>query len=611
MNTSGHAQYDLDPERLRHMLPDAPGVYCFKDHAGRMIYVGKAKNLKKRVGSYVRAQEGQSHKTALMMQKAEGVDVVVTATEKEAFILESSLIKKNLPRYNVILRDDKQYPLLRLDVHEDYPRLSVVRKLKKDNALYFGPFSDAGAARSTLRTIDRIFKLRKCKGSALPKRERPCLNFQMGRCLAPCTHAVPVSEYRKVVNQARLFLEGRNTELLSRLKKEMTDASEKLDFERAAAIRDQIRACEKTVERQHVVSHRLEDQDVIGLAPDREGCQIVTLFIRKGYMVGSRHFMIKDRMDSRSEVMEAFIKQYYFRETFIPAQILISEPIQDIGPIMDWLGDSAGKKVMIRSPRKGEKLRLVHMAVSNAAAIVAARSRAPDQEDLAALVQNRLHLQSTPRCIEGLDISNIHGDAAVGTIVRFVDGIPHKDGYRNFRIKATKGINDYGMMAELAERRIAQGDLPDLFLVDGGKGHLAVVKDVVDRFIPDAPVPVAAIAKPDGEKHEKQDKLFVPGRKNPLSLRPDHPVLFLMMQIRDEAHRRAIDYHRRLRKKTVSGSKLDQIRGIGKAKRNHLLKRFGDISAISRAGMDELREVPGIHTALARDIIAFLNKRIR
>jgi excinuclease ABC subunit C len=608
MNQSPHAQYELEPERLRQVLPDSPGVYCFKDLSGRVIYVGKAKSLRKRVLSYFRA-DNLGDKTALMMKKAGGLDFILTSTEKEAFILESNLIKKYMPRYNIILRDDKQYPCLKLDIKEAYPRLSIVRKIKKDGAVYFGPFSSAGSVRSTHRFIDRVFSLRKCKGRGLPKRIRPCLNYQMERCLGPCTHDVSVEKYHDIVEQVRLFLDGRNRELSGRLVKDMAEASDTLDFEKAAAIRDQIRAIEKTVERQHVVSQRLEDQDILGLAQKDHSYQVVSLFVRKGYVVGSRNYFFKDPGGSSSEVMASCLKQYYSREVFIPDKIFISETIKDLKPISEWIGDLAGKRVTIHRPLRGEKRQLVKMAVSNAENLLSNRTESQD-ENLTDLVQQVFKLKKSPRFIEGLDISNLQGDMAVGTIVSFVDGLPHKPGYRNFKIRTIDGIDDYGMMTELVERRMAQGQLPDLFLVDGGKGHLSCVKHAIDRQASADTTDVVSIAKPDENRQERYDKIFLPGRKNPLTLRNDHPVLLLMMRIRDEAHRRAISYHRKLRSKSLTASELDRIPGIGPKRKNSLLKHFGDIRAVAAAGPKALLEVNGIDNDLANNIILFFQDKI-
>jgi len=589
-------------ETVRLKLPDGPGVYLFKDRSGQVIYVGKAKNLKKRVLSYLRPLPELPQKTAVMMNWAESIDSILTATEKEAFILERNLIKKSMPRYNIILRDDKQYPCLKLDIKDPYPRLSIVRKIKKDGALYFGPFSSANSVRSTLRLINRIFQLRRCKGNSLPKRSRPCLNYQLERCLGPCAYDIDIFNYSVIVDQVRLFLDGRNRELIRQLKKNMESASGELNFEKAARIRDQVRAVEKTIERQHVVSPKMEDQDIIGLAQENELFQLVILFVRKGCLLGNRDYLFKDKGGTAPEVMEAFLKQYYPRESFIPKHILISEPVEDLGPIRDWISDLAGKRVSIHHPLKGEKLRLVRMALANAENLLTGRAE-PEKEDLLKLAESVLKLKKFPRSIEGIDISNLQGDNAVGTIVSFVDGLPYKSGYRNYRIKSVDGIDDYGMMSELVSRRLFRGSPPDLFVIDGGKGHLSAVKKVTDSF-PGLEVPdLVAIAKTD--ERGSGEKIYIPGRKNPLSLKSDHTVVHLLMRIRDEAHRRALTYHQRLRGKNFKASDLDKISGIAAKRKKLLLKHFIDIHAVSRAKFEDLVLVPGISPCVAQNILNF------
>ena len=596
------AQDDLNPETLRRKLPLEPGVYLFRDLSHRIIYIGKAKSLKKRVLSYFKPKSDLPHKTALMMNRARGLDYILTSTEKEAFILESSLIKKYMPRYNIVLRDDKQYPCLRLDIEDDYPRLTIVRRIKKDGALYFGPFSSAQSVRSTLKLINRIFQLRKCKSRDLPKRSRPCLNHQLESCLGPCSHDIPRAGYRDVVDQVRMFLEGRNRELINQLEKNMASAADDLHFEKAARIRDQIRAVERVIERQHVVSPKLEDQDVIGLAREDGAFMLVILFIRKGYLSGTRHYFFKVKDGSPSEVMEAFLKQYYIREPFIPKKIFISEMIQDLVPISEWISDLAGKRIIIHRPRRGEKSHLTRMAISNAENLLSSRT-GPEREDLMAIAKSVLGLGETPRIIEGLDISNLQGGMAVGAVVSYEEGLPRKSDYRNYRIKNVDGIDDYGMMAEVVSRRLAKGNLPDLFLIDGGKGHLLTVKRVVDHFKGGKKPDVAAIAKNDAKG--RGDRVFIPGRKNPLSLRGDHPLLLLLMRIRDEAHRRAVTYHRSLRKKRLTKSDLDRIQGIGPGRKRSLFQYFGDIESISQANHTDLIRVPGISGSVAQNIVDF------
>ena len=611
--THDRVQYELDPKSLRKLLPNGPGVYLFVDLHAKVIYVGKAKNLKKRVLSYFRSRDNASAKTARMMKMAEGLEFILTLTEKDAFILENDLIKKFKPRYNIILRDDKQYPCLRLDVCEPYPRLGIVRKIKKDGALYFGPFSSANAVRNTTRVISSAFKLRKCKGAKLKTRTRPCLNFQMDRCLGPCAHEVSLKEYKKMVEQVRLFLEGRNRELVGGLKKEMAEAAAKLDFERAAESRDLIQAIERTVERQHVVSPSMIDQDVIGIAGKGPLRQIAALFVRGGHLTGSRSFLFENQTAALSEVLEAFLKQYYSAKAFIPKTILISEPIEDSVALGKWFCDLAGKKIMLHRPERGEKKNLVNMAVANAKNQLLGH-QVTQKENLLDLARSLLNLKRIPRSIEGLDISNLQGGLAVGTVVSFKDGEPDRRNYLNYRIKQVNGIDDYGMMAEMVKRRIARAPLPDLFLVDGGKGHLAVVKRVLDQQSEFAAAPpagvlpeVISLAKPDEGLGEQCDKIYIPGRKNPVRLKADHPVLFLMMRIRDEAHRRAINYHRNLRAKHLTRSRLDDIPGIGKRRKQILLKHFKGLHSISKATVEDLNQVSGISRDLALKIFQGLS----
>ncbi len=602
--------HDLDPESLRLNLPGGPGVYIFKNQTEKIIYVGKAKNLKKRVLSYFPPSGNLPPKTALMMNRAKGLDTFLTTTEKEAFILEDTLIKRHMPRYNILLRDDKRYPCLRLDIQASFPRLSIVRRIRKDGALYFGPFTSANAVRSTLRLIDRVFQLRKCKTRDLPKRTRPCLNHQLGRCLGACVHQVSSSDYREIVHQVRLLLEGRNRELLGQLKKRMQSASEQLDFEKAALIRDQIRAVDATIERQNVVSTKMEDQDVIGLAQADGRTRLVILFVRKGVLLGSRDYIFKNRDVSSSEILEAFLKQFYSQQSFIPKHILISGPLQDLPPLTDWISDLAGKRVSIHCPVRGEKRRLVRMAVTNARNLLTTRTDAHD-EDLMSLTKSALRLKNTPRTLEGLDISSFHGDFAVGTIVSFVEGRSHKPGYRNYRIKGVEGIDDYGMMSEVVFKRLSHGQPPDLFVVDGGKGHLLAVKNTIDEFNGQNKPDLVAVAKAHERKKSGMDKIYILGRKNPLSLKEDDPVRFLLMRIRDEAHRRAISYHRKLRSKSYRSSELDQISGIGPKKKTLLLKHFGDVDTICSATIQDLVAVPGISPLLAKNILTFCTQRTR
>lgn len=607
MNRISLDQEELPAASIREKLPEGPGVYLFKDQADRILYIGKAKDLRKRVLSYFKPSGDLPYKTAQMLKRATALDYFLTATENEAFILEDTLVKKNMPRYNVVLRDDKRYPCLRLDTGEPYPKLTIVRRIKRDGALYFGPFSSANAVRKTLKLINRVFQLRKCKTGGLPKRSRPCLNYQLDRCFGPCARDIDALGYGDVVKQVKMFLEGRNQELLRQLRENLEKASAQLHFERAARIRDQIRAVEKVIEHQAIVSPRLEDQDVIGIA-HRDGLyQLVILFVRKGYLSGSRDYLLRNRGGSASEVMEAFLKQYYHRESFLPKGILISEPIQDLHPIGEWLTELAGRRVSIHHPVRGEKRRLTRMAVTNAEDLLAG-ARETGETDLLVKARSVLGLKKIPEYIEGLDISNIHGDMAVGAVVSFVNGLPWKSGYKNYRIRTIEGIDDYGMMSELVSRRLSRENVPDLFVVDGGKGHLRAVLKVCENFSSiGRPVPEAvAIAK--GGQVGGSDKIYIPGRKNPLAATADRQVLHLLMRVRDEAHRRAVGYHRKRRGKHLQESLLDGIPGVGAKRKKELLIYFGDMDALARATGEELGNVPGISPALAERIQESLGK---
>jgi excinuclease ABC subunit C len=604
MTGPGRNKIEIDHGVLKSELPEAPGVYLFKDASGHVIYVGKAKNLKKRVLSYFKSGPDSSPKTALMIGKASGLDYILTATENEAFILESSLIKGHMPKYNIILRDDKQYPCLRLDIKEAYPRLAIVRKIKKDGAIYFGPFSSSHSVKSTLRLIDRVFRLRKCKTGVLSKKARPCLNFQLGRCLGPCAYEVTDNVYRKIVAQVRLLLEGRNNELLKQLIEDMRQLADHENFEEAAEIRDQISAVKRTLERQHVVSSRLEDLDVIGLAYKDNRYQMVVQFVRKGYLTASRNHSFKDTAASPSEVMEAFLKQYYSQSVFLPKHILISEPVEDLDSIIEWISAIAGEKISISRPMRGEKLSMIKMAVSNAEDALIRAEQQPDV-DILELARSCLNLNSTPERIECLDISNLQGRMAVGTAASFLNGKPFRAGYRNYKINKVEGINDYAMMSELVARHLLGAQPPDLLVLDGGKGHLLAGNKAIEGLALQKRPEIISIAKADERKGEKADKIYLTGRKNPVVLRCDHPVLLLLMHIRDEAHRRAVSYHRKLRKNEMEKSQLDLIPGIGPGKKRLLLKEFGSIDVLSRARPEDMALVRGISKTLAQNIADF------
>jgi excinuclease ABC subunit C len=596
-------------------LPSSPGVYLMKDAKGNILYVGKGKELRKRVLSYFRDKEHQSPKTRVLVSKISDLEFILTGSEKEALILESNLIKRHRPRYNVILRDDKRYLVLRLNPKEQYPRLSLVRRIRQDGALYFGPYASANAVRQTLKVLHRMFPLRQCKGTKFRQRTRPCLNHQMGRCLGLCAGGISPEEYGPVVEQAVLFLKGRTQDLQENLRQEMKRAAERLEFEKAAMYRDRLNAVEKTLEKQLVVSAHFRDQDVVGTHEAGDNLGLAVLFVRGGRMVGSRCFVFKKPQSSSSEVVRAFILQYYEQGKAIPDEILISEPLLERGLLAEWLSDLKGKRVGVRFPKRGEGRQMLAMAAHNAANyLISEMTRAADPIPALDRLRQRLGLESIPHRLECIDISNLRGKFPVGSLVVFRDGEPDKSAYRRYRIKTVDGIDDTAMMAEVLHRRFTdvrkEQTTPDLLVVDGGKAQLnkalAVMRDLELADL----VPVVALAKKartttEAEAHAT-DRLYVPGRKNPLELKKDPPLLFLLGRLRDEAHRFAISYYQKRHRKQTLQSRLDEIRGIGPKRRRNLILHFGSVKRLAEAQAEEISQVPGISYKLAESICTAL-----
>lgn len=590
--------FSLEDKELPTLLPEQPGVYLFTDAKGTVIYVGKAKSLRKRLLSYLNPGRATPGKTVFMLARARGLEIIKTATEQEAFLLESNLIKKHIPRYNVVLRDDKRYPALALDLKADYPRIRIVRRIKKDGSLYFGPFSSAAAVRGTLKALDRIFPIRKCKGDAPKKRARPCINFEMGRCLGPCALDVPPNIYAEVVEKARLFLEGRKKELMKILQSDMERAADSLDFERAARLRDQIHALRQTSERQDVSSPALMDEDVIGLASEGSAVQIAVLSVRNGSVVGSRSYRIRNPAQSEKEALESFLKQYYREAPFIPPRILVSTPLDEAPSIAEWFSALAGKKVKIMTPSRGEGRRLTAMAIANAKGFLEAGRERMENEALIQL-KEILNLKDTPSDLEAVDISTFAGRQAVGAMVSFREGKKNPAGYRNYKIKTVEGVDDYAMMAEVIKRRLKEGPMPDVLIVDGGRGHL----ETVGRVIKEAgvePPGLIAVAKPEGD--EKDAKVYLLGRKNPLAIDPRCAAMMMLLRIRDKVHRRAVTFHRALRAKKLRESELDLIPGLGPKRKRILLTAFGSARAVFEADKQSVQGLPGIGKHVADKI---------
>ncbi len=591
-------------------IPRSPGIYLFRDSEDRPLYVGKAKDLRSRLASYFRNGSEQSPKTLLMLKKAETFEIIVTPSEKDALILEASLIKDHHPRYNIQLRDDKAYPFVRLNMRAKFPRLSIVRRKKANGALYFGPYTSAGAVRQVVRLVSSVFKLRSCTEAAMANRQRPCLQFQIGRCSAPCTGMIDKENYMAQVRKARLFLEGRSGHLMKELKEAMKEAARALEFEKAAFIRDQIDAIGKVLERQTVVPGTMTKWDAIGIAASDETIFASILEIREGAVRGQHVRRFKAGIERGEGAILSAVLTRLYRELPPPSQILLPILPDDLDAITAWLCDMTGREVTLVCPSRGVKLRLVRMAVENAmqAASVAAR----DDESwhrLAAHLQDLLYLKKPPITVEGIDISTTGGDFPVGSLVAFEAGRPRKSGYRHYNIKNVEGMDDFAMIREVLRRRlkraVERADLPDLFLIDGGKGQLGQAISVLREEFPDMRPGLAALAKPSGKEG---DRIFIPGRSRPLRLpRYDHGLRFLQ-RVRDEAHRFGIQFHRRVRTANAMLTDLVNIPGIGPKRQRLLLRHFGSISRIRQASMAQLEMVPGLPRSLAARIYEYLNR---
>jgi len=585
-------------------VPKVPGVYLMKNPQGQILYVGKAKDLRKRLSSYQRASSAVSPKTVLLLKKVTAIDTILTHTEKEAFILEASLIKKHRPRFNIELKDDKSYPRIKVTLGEEWPRIYVTRRRLKDGSRYFGPYSSAGAMRNTLNLINRMFPLRRCRGRNVKKRMRPCLNYQMGRCLAPCSGNVEKKQYRRMVDSVLLILEGRNRQLRDQLKTAMQNASKTQDFEKAAIFRDQLQALGKTLEKQAVASNLDKDQDIWGYVRKGAALGIAIINVRQGMVLGKLEYFLLDPIGDDPEVLGEVLRQFYGREQSIPEELLLPFQVADHLSLSDWLSEIRGRGVQLLVPKRGNGVKLLQMAEANAQQVhIDQENRERSWQEMAKSLQAKLNLQRFPARVECLDISNIGGKQPVGSLVCFVEGEKTPKEYRHYSIATAHEPDDYRMMNEVLTRRFKTGEkrnvLPDLLVVDGGKGHLNVARNVLKNEGLQDQVELVSIAK---DKENKTDKIYRPGRKNPISLPRHSPVLFFLMQIRDESHRFGIAFHRRLRNKSTLSSELDTIVGIGPSRKKILLKTMGSLAAVKKASRKELAAVPGIGPELAEQL---------
>jgi len=599
------------------MVSSEPGVYVMKDAEDRVIYVGKARNLKKRLASYfTRSRTGSLHpdiKTGILVKKISNFETILTGTEKEALILESNLIKRYRPRYNVILKDDKRYPCLRLNLTNPYPNLTVVRKIKKDGDLYFGPFASSAAVRKTLKIIHKTFKLRKCKIKDFKNRSRPCINHQMGACLAPCCLDVDKNRYNEIVKEVILFLKGRTPDLIQKIKKEMISAANKQHYEKAAVLRDKMFALEQVIEKQVAVTNDFKDRDVIGFAGSYEYSMITMLFVRSGFLLGTRHFNFSEIMSTEEEMIGAFIRQYYEKAPFVPKEVLVPTQLDDAFLLEELLSSIKGKKVSVLEPKKGEKLRLVKLASQNAEnSLKEFRDSAATDMEILIKLQKRLKMDKIPQRIECFDISSISGIEAVAGMVVFENGKPNKSLYRKYRLKSVEAQDDYTCMAEVLKRRYVKGDkskpYPDMLMVDGGKGQLNIAVSVIKSLKLEQKFQIISMAKKNESKGETQDKIYKPGQVNPANMGRGGESLLFLERIRDESHRFAISFHRRRRGKRFIRSALDSIPGVGKKRKTTLLKHFKSIKKIRAATLEELSTLPGINRKIAEAVKKTLNQ---
>lgn len=612
-------------EKLKK-LPDHPGVYLMKDEAGDIIYVGKAVSLKNRVRQYFQSSRNHSTKVRVMVSQIRDFEYIMTDSELEALILECNLIKKHKPKYNVLLKDDKTYPYIMVTTEEDFPRVMMTRKIKKDKNKYFGPYG-ARAVKETIELIRRIFPIRSCNKEVKEgvREGRPCLYFHINQCLGPCQGNVNKEEYWSMIKEICKFLDGKHDDLLQDLRVKMAEAANNLEFEKAARYRDRIAAIESIRESQKVVyTSSVDDMDVIAFAQGDTNTVAQVFFLRNGKLIGTEQFILDDTRDSElKEVVSSFIKQFYSMSLYIPKVILVQEDIEDAEVIMKWLSEKRGNRVYIHAPKRGDKKDLVDMAMNNALDAlrnIEDKLKREKARTVGAVNQlaEYLGLERLPYRIEAYDISNIQGTETVASMVVFEGGKPKNRDYRRFKIKTVDGPNDFASMAEVIERRFRRGmeeieelkqqgkstddgkfsKMPDLVLIDGGKGQLnAAVQTLRKLGLED--IPVISLAK-------RLEEVYVEGKSEPINIPKSSDALHLLQWVRDEAHRFAISYHRSLREKSGLRSVLEDIPGIGPKRRAALIKHFGTLEAIKNATVEELAGVEGMNRQAAQKIIEYL-----
>ena len=611
------------------ITPTGAGVYMMKDSRNEVIYVGKAKNLKNRVRSYFQSSGDERLFIRFLVKRIADIDFVLTDTEKEALILENNLIKQFKPRFNVNLRDDKTFVSIKLDMNQKFPFPVTVRQVepssgkgkgprKGNGILYFGPYSSARAVCDTLRYVNSIFPIRKCSNNVFKSRVRPCLYHQIGKCVAPCCDMIDEKAYKRLINEIVLVLKGKNMELLKVLRKQMDEASKAMKYEKAAKFRDRIKAIEKTVEKQKISTMKFVDRDVFGYFGEGNRIQIQAMFIRNGNLEDIASYRFSTMNNTLDNVFCSFINQFYGHTRFIPDEVVMPVESEDKGILEELLSEKKGHKTKVLCPKRGEKLKLLEMAINNAKnAFKIHQGTADDIEAVMASLKKHLTLTNIPKRMECFDISNIRGKQAVGSMVTFENGKPVKSRYKRYKVKTVSKSDDYAMMYEVLTRRYSRAfredDFPDLAVIDGGKGHLRIAKRVFDELGVDR-VDVIALAKGkmkdlgnDGSKKKLDERVFICDRANPIILNQQSSELRLLVNVRDEAHRFALAYHKKLRKEQYYKSPLDKIPGIGKVKKKNLLKHFGDTQKVRNASLSGLSKVKSITAKDANTIYDYFH----
>jgi len=598
-------------EKVKQM-PECPGVYIMHDAGGAIIYVGKAVNLHNRVRSYFGVSDKLSPKTQTLVSKVNDIEYYVTNSEQEALILELHLIKSHKPHYNVRLKDDKSYPYLMIDFNEEWPRLHITRRFTKGVSRYFGPFTDVGSLRATLKVLKRIFPLRSCNKPITGTDSRPCLDYHIHNCSGPCIGAVTQEEYAEIVNQVIHFLEGKQEQVAADLQGRMEKASAAMDFERAAILRDKLLAVQKVITEQHIAMAVKDEQDTVAFAQDNDHACVQVFMVRNGMLIGRESFILQGTHgEEPSEIMGSFVKQFYDKAPSVPPLILLQHPLEDKALIESWLGEKRGGKVRIAVPKRGDKKELMGIVAENARRSLE-QYKIREMTNTASLNQAlselkaELNLPKLPSRIEGYDISNIQGQDAVGSMVVFVDGKPKSSLYRRFKIKTVTGADDYAMLSEVLKRRFkristkdseleAQGAwtvVPDLVLIDGGRGQLNAALEAM-KEVDALSVPVMSLAK-------ENEEIYLPKKSKPLVLPKSSPGLQMLQRLRDEAHRFAVGYHQKVHKKGTFASALDGVPGIGPKRRRALLKYFGSVKAIREATAEEMAKAGNMSIGLAQ-----------